>query len=173
MGFLWTEEAFRQSLSPSGSWLSVEDATDFSRPSTDFNRAWLPDGRALEPGGPNLLQASTLLESLRLINEARVPVIAAYVARLQERLLEALGNTHWHTEVGRLRALLRGGRLGSILAFHHGGSGPEALDRLLKAGYRQGVFASVREGYLRVAFHGFHSEADVDRVATWLKGAAG
>jgi selenocysteine lyase/cysteine desulfurase len=169
MGFLWTEGSFRQALSPSGTWLSVVDATEFSRPSTDLQRDWLTDGRALEPGGPNLLQASALLESLRLINEAGVPAVAAHVAHLQARLLDALVDSSWHTEVGRLRRLLQGGRLGSILAFHHGGSGAGSLDRLLKAGYRQGIFASVREGYLRVAFHGFHTEADADRVALWLQ----
>jgi selenocysteine lyase/cysteine desulfurase len=170
MGFLWTEEQFRQSLSPSGTWLAVEEATNFSRPSTDFDRAWLADGRALEPGGPNLLQASTLLESLRMINEATVPAIAAHVALLQAGLLDALETSSWRPEVERLRPLLQEGRLGSILAIHHGGKGQETLNRLLKAGYLQGVFASVREGYLRVAFHGYHTEADVDRVAAWLQG---
>ncbi len=172
MGFLWTEAAFRQALAPSGTWLAVEGATDFSRPSTDFQREWLPDGRALEPGGPNLLQASTLLESLRLINEAGVPAIAGHVARLQTFLLEALAGSIWHTETVRLQALLQSGRLGSILAFHHGGRGPDFLNRCLKVGYRQGVFASVREGYLRVAFHGFHTEGDVERVAAWLRSFA-
>jgi selenocysteine lyase/cysteine desulfurase len=172
LGFLWTEEPFRQSLSPSGTWLSVEDATNFSRPSTDFNRAWRADGRALEPGGPNLLQASTLLESLRLINGARVPAIAAHIAHLQAGLLDALEDSSWRPEVGRLRLLLQGDRLGSILALHHGGMGHEGLDRLLKAGYLRGVFASVREGYLRVAFHGFHTEDDVERVAAWLRESA-
>jgi selenocysteine lyase/cysteine desulfurase len=173
MGFLWTDEAFRQGLSPSGTWLAVEEATDFSRPSTDFQRGWLPDGRALEPGGPNLLQHSALLESLRLINQAGVPAIAAHVAQLQARLLEALEGSAWQAEADRLAALLRADRLGSILAFHHGGGGPDHLNRCLKQGYRQGVYASVREGYLRVAFHGFHTEADVDRVAQWLRDPIG
>ncbi|GLH73204.1 cysteine desulfurase [Geothrix limicola] len=173
LGFLWTDAAFRQSLSPCGSWLSVEGATDFARPSTDFQRDWLPDGRALEPGGPNLLHASVLLESLRLLNGVGVPAIAAHIAELQARLLEALAGTTWAAEAARLKALLEAGRLASVLSFHHGGRGLEGLDRILKAGYRQGVFASVREGYLRVAFHGFHTEADVDRVAAWLCAASG
>ena len=171
LGFLWTAAAFRQSLAPSGSWLSVVDATAFSRPSTDLQRDWLTDGRALEPGGPNLVHASALLESLRLLNEVGVPTIADHVVRLQKRLLDGLEGSSWQAEVQRLRPLLQGGRLGSILAFHHGGRGPDHLDRLLRAGYRQGIFASVREGYLRVAFHGFHTEADVDRVAAWLRAA--
>ncbi|WLT31764.1 aminotransferase class V-fold PLP-dependent enzyme [Geothrix sp. PMB-07] len=173
LGFLWTDEAFRQSLSPSGSWLSVEEATDFSRPSTDFNRAWLADGRVLEPGGPNLLQASALVESLRLLNEAGVTAIADHIALLQERLLEDLRGSRWSAEVNRLLALLRAGRLGSILAFHHGNLGMEGLNQIMKSGYRQGLFTSVREGYLRVAFHGYHTEADVDRVAAWLDRVSG
>jgi selenocysteine lyase/cysteine desulfurase len=172
LGFLWAEERFRQSLSPSGSWLSVEDATDFSRPSTDFHRAWLADGRSLEAGGPNLLHASALLESLRLLNEAGVPAIAAHVARLQARLLDALEDSPWRTECARLKVLLKASRLGPFLALHHGGDGPARLQSLLQSGARRGVFASVREGYLRIAFHGFHTEADVDRVAAWLTGTA-
>jgi len=173
LGFLWTEQAFRQSLAPSGSWLSVEEATEFSRPSTDLDRDWLPDGRALEPGGPNLLMVSALLESLRLLNGTGMPAIAHHVTRLQARLLAALEGSPWHPEARRLGGLLEAGRLGPILAFHHGGGGPASLDHLLKVGYRQGVFASVREGYLRVAFHGFHTEADADRVARWLGAPTG
>lgn len=172
LGLLWTDPSFRSRLAPSGSWLSVEQAADFTRPSTDLNRAWLTDGRALEPGGPNLLHASVLLESLRLLNGVGVPAIEAHVGRLQQRLLDALAPTPWCHEAGRLEALLREGRLGPILAFHHQGAGPDHLDRLLRAGYRAGIYASVREGYLRVAFHGFHTEADVDRVAAWLSGTA-
>jgi selenocysteine lyase/cysteine desulfurase len=173
LGFLWTDEAFRQSLSPCGSWLSVEDATDFARPSTDFQRAWLPDGRALEPGGPNLVHASVLLESLRLLNETGLPAIAAHVSDLQLRLLEALQGSAWAGEAARLKGLLEAGRLGPILAFHHRGQGADGLNRLLRSGYRNGIYASVREGYLRVAFHGFHAQADADRVAAWLLSASG
>ena len=172
VGFLWTAEAFRQSLSPSGSWLSVEEATHFARPSTDFQRAWLPDGRALEPGGPNLLMASALLESLRLIQGVGVPVIAAHIAGLQRRFLKTLEGSLWEREAERLWNLLEAGRLGSILAFHHRGLGPQGLDQILRAGYHRGIFASVREGYLRIAFHGYHRESDADRLAEWLGGTA-
>jgi len=111
------------------------------------------------------------VESLRLLNETGIPAIQAHVAHLQGRLLDALQATPWAAEVARLRGLGAAGRLGSILSFHHSGRGPEAMERLLRSGYRQGIFASVREGYLRVAFHGFHTNHDVDRVAAWLGGA--
>jgi selenocysteine lyase/cysteine desulfurase len=73
----------------------VEAGTDFSRSSTDFQRAWLADGRALEPGGPSLLLASAMLGSLRLINGTGLPAIAAHVTRLQARLLQALEDSPW------------------------------------------------------------------------------
>ena len=169
MGFLWTEEGFRHSLSPSGTWLSVEDATDFSRPSTDFQRGWLEDGRRLEPGGPNLLQSAALLASLDLLNETGMAAIARHVDGLQARMLDGLKGSAWETEGRRLSALHRAGRLGSFLALHHGGRGPQRLQGLLEEGLRRGIYASVREGYLRIAFHGFHTEADVDRVLLWLR----
>jgi hypothetical protein len=31
------------------------------------------------------------------------------------------------------------------------------------------VYGSLREGYLRVAFHGWHEAADVHRIVDWLK----
>ena len=39
---------------------------------------------------------------------------------------------------------------------------------LLRRGASRGVHASVREGYLRVALHGFHTGKDVDRILAWL-----
>jgi selenocysteine lyase/cysteine desulfurase len=137
-----------------------------------LHRSWLTDGRALEPGGPNLLQSSALLESLRLINGVGVPAIAAHIASLQKRLLGALEVSPWQLEATRLLELLEAGRLGSFLSFHHAGAGAEHLQERLQSGYRQGIFTSVREGYLRVAFHGYHTEADADRVAAWLGGSA-
>ena len=82
------------------------------------------------------------------------------------------GGTSWAAETGRLDALRREQRLGSILALHHAGRGAAFLGGLLRAGEARKVFASAREGYLRVAFHGWHDEATVARVAEWLRAAA-
>ncbi len=169
LGFLWTDPAFRARLVPGGSWLSVEDATDFARPNTDFDRAWVSSGERLEAGVPNLLGCAALAESLKLLNGAGAGAIAAHVHGLQRRLLARLEGSVWSDEALRLRALLEAGRLGSILAFHHQGRAPEALQAALHHGMRQGLYASAREGYLRVAFHGFHTEDDADRVAAWMR----
>lgn len=169
LGFLWTDPAFRARLVPSGSWLSVEDATDFARPNTDFERDWVASGERLEAGVPNLLGCAALAESLRLLNEAGAEAIAAHGKALQLRLLARLEGSAWSEEAARLRALVEADRLGAILAFHHQGRDPETLQAALRKGMRQGLYASAREGYLRVAFHGFHAEADVDCVAAWMR----
>ncbi|MBI4912719.1 MAG: aminotransferase class V-fold PLP-dependent enzyme [Acidobacteria bacterium] len=169
IGFLWTREAFRQDLVPSGSWLSVEDGSNFGRASTDFSRAWLKDGRRLEGGGYPALACTGLRESLRTLNGAGIPAISAHVARLQANFLEGLGGLpRWKEEARRLAELLGAGRLGPILALHHRGRGPEGLNAALKAGFARGIHASVREGYLRLAFHGFHAEGDLTRLLAWL-----
>ncbi len=169
IGIFWTQTAFRERLLPAGSWLSVVDATDLSRPSTDLERDWLPDGRRFEAGGPNLLGCVALRESLRLLHQAGVPRIAAHIARLRRVFLESLQDLPgWRAEAQRLLALDTAGRLGSIVALHHGDRGPVGLDRVLRQLLRHGIYASVREGYLRIAFHGWHREIDVLRLLSAL-----
>jgi len=173
MGFLWTDPAFRQLLAPCGTWLSVEDGADFSRPTTDCERAWLEDGRRLEPGSPNVLSCAGLLEALRTLHVPGIPAIATHVKAMQARLLEALaGLPAWTVEARRLQGLLELDRLGPILSLHHGHLAPKTVRDLLTRGFRQGVFASEREGYLRIALHGWHDARDVDRVVEWLSGSA-
>jgi cysteine desulfurase/selenocysteine lyase len=169
LGLLWTQPVFRASLVPGGSWLSVEGATDFARPNTDFDRDWLANGERLEAGVPNLVGCAALAESLKAISYAGVEAIEAHVRKLQQRMLSRLEGSAWGEEAARLRALLDADRLGSILAFHNRGLAPETLLAALHKGMRHGVYASVREGYLRVALHGFHTEADVDRVVAWMR----
>lgn len=170
LGFLWTSPGFRVDIAPLGSWLSVEDCTDFSRPSTDLDRGWLPDGRRFEQGVPNLVGAVALLESLRLINHGDgAAAIAEHVRGLQERLLDGLRrNGTAATDVERLGGLLEQRRLGAILGFHHEGRGEDWAGACLRSGTKNGILASVREGYLRIALHGWHDEDDVDRLVPWL-----
>ncbi|MCB1034452.1 MAG: aminotransferase class V-fold PLP-dependent enzyme [Acidobacteria bacterium] len=169
LGLLWTSPKVRISLSPPGGWLSVEEALDFGRPSTDLERAWAADGSKLEAGVPNLLGAVALEESLSVLNAAGPARIAAHVAALQASLLAELAKLpEFCSEALRLSGLLQAGRLGPILGFHQGGRTPRELQDLLQKGFDSGVFASVREGYLRLAFHGWHREEDLDRILSWL-----
>lgn len=169
LGFLWTRPELRELLVPQGSWLSVEQADDWSRPSTDHDRAWVADGRRLEPGVPNLMACTALSEALHTLLLPGVEAIHRHVRDIQEQLLRGLkGIPAWQEEAYRLRDLLERDRLGPILALHHGGRGPGGLQALLDAGLRRGLYASVREGYLRLAVHGWHEEGDLPRILEWL-----
>jgi len=173
LGLLWTAPAFRERLAPFGSWLSVEEGAEFDRPVTDFTRAWLADGHKLEHATPNNLALAPLEVSLGLLADAGPETIERHVRALQKELLTRLARvSRWRSEAERLSALVEQGRLGSVLSLHHAGAGPRAWGELLRAGFAAGVFASVREGYLRIALHGFHDEGDLERLAGWL-GAAG
>jgi cysteine desulfurase / selenocysteine lyase len=165
-GLLWTSPAFRARLRPHGTWLSVEGGSDFKRPSTDFERDWLPDGRRLEQGGSGGLLLVPLARSLQIVREAGTAAIAGHVDAMQALLLSQVRGA-FAPEAERLDRLRREGRLGPILGFHHGGS-PDKLPAMLREGFRQKIFTSVREGYLRVALHGWHDEGDVERIAGWL-----
>ncbi len=170
LGLLWTEGAFRRELAPPGGWLSVEDATDFARPSTDFDRRFVAGGEALELGVPNLLGGVALARALELLAGAGIARIEAHVLALVDALLDRLAHGPWSGEAARLHALRGRGRLGPIVALHHGDRGPDGLARRLEEARGRGIFASVREGYLRIAFHGWHVAADVERLADWLAG---
>jgi len=162
IGFLWTAPAIRRQQLPTGTWLSAGESP--------AEGPWVADGRRLEPGGQNLLACTTMLEALKVLHEPGIPAITEHVQRLQRQLLAVLETRGvWLEEVRRLRALLDADRLGSFLAFHHGGRGPQAMQELLDRGVRRGLHATVREGYLRIAFHGWHEEGDLQRIAEWLE----
>ncbi len=171
-GFLWTSRALRAQLSPTGTWLGVVDGNRFDRPSTDFHRDWLDDGRALEPGGPPVLTSAALAASMDMLLEAGLDRLGAHVHALQGRFLEGLAELpDWRAEALRLEHLRVAGRLGPFLALHHRGDDDAALLDLMRRGLKQGIFSSVREGYLRLAFHGWHTTADVERLLGWIGGA--
>ena len=173
LGLLWTSRDFREGLCPPGGWLSVEEATNFDRPSTDLHRTWAQDGSKLEAGVPNLVGCVALAESLALLNGAGISRLEAHILRLQGRLIAGLGDmAGWRGEAERLYDLWQGGRLGSLLSIHHGDRGPAAFQEILRDGLGRGIYASVREGFLRIALHGWHTAEDVDRLLGWLASCA-
>lgn len=169
-GFLWTSPTFRQQLIPQGSWLSVEGGADLARTVTDFRRDWLTDGRRLECGSLSLLGSLALREGLRVLNDVGTLEISSHVERLQAMLLEHLAClTPFSAEAKRLESLRKAGRLGPLVCLHHHGQGGTYLSACLKEAQVRRIHASAREGYLRIALHGWHTEIDVTRLFQWLE----
>lgn len=170
-GLLWTDHAFRQQLMPMGTWLSAPE--DFSQGGTQkqSDEPWATDGRRLEAGSPSILSCAALATSIRLLVEVGgAATIQAHVVSLQRHLLAVLGkDPRWAMEAARLGALVDAGRVGSTLSF---ALPAEQSARLLAAAEAQGIHTSTREGYLRIAFHGWHGAGDVERCAAWLLAAA-
>lgn len=172
-GFLWTAPEFRHRLTPLGGWLAVEDATNFNRASTDFHRGFVANGMGLELGTLNYSECLGMKAALELISTAGCERIRGHILELQGQLLQALSTLPaWRSEAGRLSALHSGGQLGSILAFHHAGRGLDGMANLVRAGIARGIWTTFREGYLRIAFHGWHEARDIEPLVRWLAEAA-
>ncbi|ULU24501.1 aminotransferase class V-fold PLP-dependent enzyme [Dyella terrae] len=171
-GLLWTDRTFRQQLIPLGTWLSAPDDFSQSGTQTQSDEPWATDGRRLEAGSPSILSCAALASSIRLlVQSGGAASIQAHVAQLQRSLLAMLAaDAAWAVEAGRLGDLLAAGKMGSILSF---AVPPETSARLLNAAQAQGISASTREGYLRIAFHGWHGSSDVARCAAWLLSSPG
>ena len=168
-GILWTSPALRDRLIPQGSWLSVEEGTALAQSVTDFRRNWLTDGRRLECGSLSLVGSLGLREGLRVLNTVGIPAISVHVDGLQRELLHRLSRIpSWSAESARLDALRQSGRLGPLLCLHHQGKGAEVLRDYLQGAHHRAICATAREGYLRIALHGWHTVADLDRLEAWL-----
>jgi len=169
-GLLWTDGALRQMLLPQGTWLSAPEAFSQAGAQADADTPWASDGRRLEPGSPSILSCAALVGSLQmLIDHGGAAAIQAHVTVLQRALLDRLAASPiWAAEARRLGDLVRAGRVGSTLSFAPSG---EHAERLLKAADAGGISTSLREGYLRIAFHGWHAGEDVERCAAWLLSA--
>ncbi|HNZ03808.1 MAG TPA: aminotransferase class V-fold PLP-dependent enzyme [Myxococcota bacterium] len=177
-GFLWTSPGFRQRLSPMGSWLSVEEGGNFNRAMTDHERGWLATGQRMEQGGYNILGSLVLKGALAVLNETGVCKIESHVSGLQTELLAGLrgaaaisgpfSTSRGRAELERLEGLVKAGRTGPIVCLHHHERGPAFLESLAEKLRARSIFVSTREGYLRIAFHGWHDSTDVGAVVNAL-----
>jgi selenocysteine lyase/cysteine desulfurase len=166
-GLLWTDPAFRQQLTPTGTWLSAPEAFSQSGIQDEAATPWAADGRRLEAGSPSIMSCIALATSIRLLVEhGGVAALQAHIVGLQQALLAGLAShPAWEREAQRLSAMVQAGRTGSTLSF----AVPEAhCAHLLREGVAQGIHASSREGFLRIAFHGWHTLADVERCIAWI-----
>ena len=161
-GLLWTDPALRRSLLPLGTWMAEPDDPAADDP-------WVSDGRRLEAGSPSLIGVAMLAASTRLLlDHGGTAAIARHVTALQRELLGRLAeDPAWREEAQRLLALVDADRVGPTLCFRL----PQAtIDSLLDTARSLRIGASSRQGYLRIAWHGWHGSADVARCVDWLAG---
>jgi cysteine desulfurase / selenocysteine lyase len=168
-GFLWTRADFRPLLIPTGTWLSKPVAFSQGGNQAQDAELWASDGRRLEPGGSSVLGCAALNTSVRILLEAGLGRIEQHVIGLQTLLLKALQkHPIWQPEARRLLALLQSNQLGPTLCFHHSVLGLQQLEQLVSRSQEHRITTSLREGYLRIAFHGWHTVEDVERALKWL-----
>ena len=67
-----------------------------------------------------------------------------------------------------IAAMVHSGRTGPIVAIHHMNRGPELLNLMTARLQKNDIFVSSREGYLRIALHGWHDHTDIDAVINAL-----
>lgn len=166
-GLLWTDRAFRQQLIPLGTWLSAPDHFSQGGKQTPNDALWAEDGRRLEAGSPSILSCAALASSIRLLVErGGAAALQSHIVALQRALLAKLAmHPAWAAEARRLDELVQAGRVGSTLSF---AIPDERCARLLDDAEARGISISIREGYLRIAIHGWHTASDINRCVEWL-----
>lgn len=166
-GLLWTEHAFRQQLLPIGTWLSAPAHFSQGGTQASSDALWADDGRRLEAGSPSILSCAALAASIGLLVEhGGAAALQSHIIGLQRALLALLvKHPDWTAEAQRLDALVQAGRVGSTLSF---ALSDERCAHLLREAERRGIHSSTREGYLRIAIHGWHASGDIDYCAQWL-----
>lgn len=170
-GLLWTEPTFRRQLMPLGTWLSAPAAFSQTGEQDAPASPWASDGRYLEAGSPSVVNCAALAASIQLLlSSGGASRLQAHVEQLQRMLLQQLSSHEdWRGEAQRLSALLDAQRLGPTLCFD---LPAEKTQALLASAQALRIDASMREGYLRTAWHGWHGSEDVHRCAAWLTGRA-
>lgn len=126
-------------------------------------RPLYPDARRFQPANDNYIGMLGLMESIKLIHEITLLGIETNVNRLTHHAIEQLkanGYLILTPEDPSLRA--------GIVSFKHPEIESNDLFDKLKQHH---VICSLREGWIRLAFHFYNTEAEFDRVFSILQTA--
>ncbi|MDA1091123.1 MAG: aminotransferase class V-fold PLP-dependent enzyme [Proteobacteria bacterium] len=131
----------------------------------------MPGAQRFDLGNYNYPGVVVAEKTLDILNRVGTPAIEAHVTRLSQRLIDGILSLNLPVAGGAA-----GPHTGNIVCIGHVGAGghdtaddPEilSLSRKLSAG---GVVHTIRRGMIRVAFHLYNDEADVDRVLELARG---
>jgi len=133
-------------------WRSVADIWDF----LSYDQPWAPDASRYEGGTPNIAGALSLATSIAVLREAGAAAIADHVLALTDRLVEGLHRRDLIVDSPRGPQISSG-----IVRFRPRAGDPLALGRRLAAA---GIVTTNRTTGIRVAPHGYNTEAEIDAL---------
>ena len=131
----------------------------------------MPDARRFDLGNYNFAAAAGVDVSLAMLDRIGTRNIEAHVTRLARRLASGLDQLGFPVAGGG-----SGENLAGIVSIgRHGAGGHDSSDdphtqRLAEALKRSGVRLSVRQGMVRLSFHIYNDDADVDHVLEVAQG---
>ncbi len=170
MGFLYCRQSWAERLTPAylaRFGVDLGAAHEAARGDDDFRL--MPDARRFDLGNYNFPAAAGVDASLELITRIGTRRIEEHVTRLAGRLASGLA------QLG-LRVAGTGGELAGIVCVgRHGAGGHDSSDdpetqRLAQALRASGVRLSVRQGMVRLSFHLYNDDCDVDHVLEVARG---
>jgi cysteine desulfurase/selenocysteine lyase len=172
MGFLYCRQAWAERLNPvylARFGVDLGATHEAARGGDDFRL--MPDARRFDLGNYNFAAAAGVDVSLGLIERIGTRAIEAHVTRLARRLASGLAQLGFSVAGGQAGEQLAGivsiGRHG---AGGHDSSNDPDTQRLAERLVRSGVRLSVRQGMVRLSFHLYNSEGDVDHVLEVARG---
>lgn len=166
MGFLYCRLSWAERLSPvylARFGVDLGATHEAARGSDDFRL--MPDARRFDLGNYNFAAAAGIEMSLGLLDRLGTRAIEAHVTRLTRRAATGLEQLGFNVAGGPSGAQLAGivsiGRHG---AGGHDSSDDPATQKLADHLKRSGVRLSVRQGMVRLSFHLYNNDGDVDHV---------
>lgn len=144
---------------PEPGWKTRRDA-DASM--TDYERVEFVDSaRRFEPSIPDLASIVGMGASLELLLELGPKAIESWTLNLVSAAADGLVDGGFRVVSSR-----RDTERSSILSLERDGVEPDRLEDALRAA---GIVSAVREGRLRLSFHGYNDQDDVDRLLAALR----
>jgi selenocysteine lyase/cysteine desulfurase len=159
IGFLYVRRALIERLEPSiTGWFGRINPFAFRIDALD----WPDTARRFESGTPPVPNAYAALAALRLLNEIGREAVARQIARLVARFHDAA------TAAGFVVRTPADARRRGPLVVVQSLDAPALVERLAASG----IVASARGNGLRVSFHAYNNETDVDAVIAALEANA-
>jgi len=175
MGFLYCRQSWAERLRPAylaRFGVDLGATHEAARGNDDFSL--MPGALRFDLGNYNFAAAAGVDVSLALIDRIGTPVIESHVTRLARRLASGLDQLGFRIAGDATGTLLAG----IVSIGRHGAGGHDSSDdpltqELAEALKRSGVRHSVRQGMVRLSFHLYNGESDVDHVLDVARGMRG